>query len=422
MDIHQHSGPELAAYVGLDWADRQHLICLRAADGSENDIRKLNQKPDALHEWIAQLRARFPTGKIGVAIEQSRGAVVHALMMYDFLVLFPINPKALARYREAFTVSGAKDDPSDAEFLMDMLRLHRPRLRAWIPDTEQTRKLQLLVEYRRKLVSARIRHSNRVASLLKMYFPQALDWAGELGALQSCDFLENWPTLAAVQQAPPDQLRDFYVQHRCRRSAVIEQRLAQISAARRLTEDPAIVETLSMAVQAEIAPLRSLVHSIARYDAVIAQQFAIHPDHSLFAGLPGAGPVYAPRLLAAFGEDRSRWEDSHDFLCYSGIAPVTRKSGKSLVVQRRRACSPFLLQTFHEFAAHSIQSSTWARAYYDQLRSRGFRHAAAARSLAYKWIRILYRCWRDRIPYDEQIYLASLRARKSPLAPEDHSE
>ena len=123
----------LAVCVGLDWADRQHVICLRAVGCEETESVQLEQKPDALHEWIAQLRVRFAGRKIGIAIEQSRGAVIHALMMYDFLELYPINPKALARFREAFRVSGAKDDPSDAELLMDFLRLHRNRLRAWLP-------------------------------------------------------------------------------------------------------------------------------------------------------------------------------------------------------------------------------------------------------------------------------------------------
>lgn len=415
MDNLQHRDTPLVAWVGLDWADQQHLICLQASGSPQPESRTLKQKPDALHEWIAQLRTRFAGGKVGIAIEQSRGAVIHALMMYDFLELYPVNPKALARYREAFSVSGAKDDPSDAALLMDLLRLHQARLHAWVPDTVDTRRLQILTEYRRKLVSVRVRHTNRLTSLLKMYFPQALDWAGELGTMLSCDFLQNWPTLAAIQQVSPTQLRDFYQQHHCRRPALIDQRIAQIVTARSLTDDPAIVETLSMAVQAEAAQLRPLIQTIACFDTAIAKHLARHPGHTLFESFPGAGPVYAPRLLAAFGEDRSRWGNSAEFLCHSGIAPVTRKSGKSCLVHRRLACSNFLRQTFQEFAAQSIQSSSWARACYDRMRSRGFRHPAAVRSLAYKWIRIIYRCWMDSKPYDEEIYLASLRAKHSPL-------
>lgn len=406
---------ELAACVGLDWADQRHVICLQATDGATTESRELEQKPDALHDWVAQLRVRFEGRKVGIAIEQSRGAVIHALMMYDFLVLYPINPKALARYREAFRASGAKDDPLDAELLLDLLRLHRSRLRAWLPDTVETRRLQLLAEYRRKLVNNRIRHTNRTTSLLKMYFPQALDWAGELGTVQSCDFLENWPSLAAIQHAPPSQLRKFYLQHHGRNLDLIEQRLRQISSARSLTDDPAIVDALSLAVQAEAAQLRPIIDEIDRFDHILAHQFASHPEHELYESFPGAGPVYAPRLLTALGTDRSRWNSAADLQCHSGIAPVTEKSGKSRWVHRRLACSNFVRQTFHEFAAQSIRYSTWARAYYDQMRGRGLRNPAAIRALAFKWIRIIFRCWKDQKPYDEQIHLKSLRAKQSPL-------
>ena len=411
---------ELAACVGLDWADQRHVICLQATGSTESESRELEQNPDALHDWIAQLRVRFPAGKVGIAIEQSRGAVIHALMMYDFLALYPINPKALARYREAFHVSGAKDDPLDAELLMEFLRLHRSRLRAWLPDTVETRRLQILAEYRRKLVNNRIRHTNRITSLLKMYFPQALDWTGELGTVQSCDFLEKWPTLTAIQHVRTALLRKFYQLHHGRNLALIEERLGQIATARSLTDDPAIVQALSLAVQAEAAQLRPLIEWIARFDQIIAQQFVLHPEHVLFESFPGAGPVYAPRLLTALGTDRSRWDSSTDLLCHSGIAPVTEKSGKTCWVHRRLACSNFIRQTFHEFAAQSIRWSTWARAYYDQMRGRGLRHPAAVRALAFKWIRIIYRCWKDQKPYDEITHLKSLRAKQSPLVkPED---
>lgn len=406
----------LAACIGLDWADRRHVICLQASDCPEPESFQLEQKPDALHECIAQLRRRFQGRKIGIAIEQTRGAVIHALLMYDFIELYPINPKALARFRQAFRVSGAKDDPSDAELLMDMLRLHRNRLRAWLPDTVETRRLQILAEYRRKLVNNRIRHTNRMTSLLKMYFPQALDWAGELGTMQACDFLQKWPTLTAIQQTRPAQLRKFYLHHHSRNLALIENRLAQIPTACPLTDDPAIIEALSLAVQAEAAQLRPVIECIPQYDHIIAEQFALHPEHELFESFPGAGPVYAPRLLIALGTDRSRWESAADLQSFSGIAPVTEKSGNSCWVHRRLACSNFIRQTFHEFAAQSIRWSVWARAYYHQMLDRGLHPPAAIRALAFKWIRIIYRCWKNRRPYNEQIYLRRLREKGSPLA------
>ena len=120
-------------------------------------------------------------------------------------------------------------------------------------------------------------------------------------------------------------------------------------------------------------------------------------------------------MLSAFGSNRDRFQCAAEVQNLSGIAPVTERSGKSCWVHWRLACPKFLRQSFHEFAAQSILFSQWARAFYDQLRARGASHHAAVRTLAYKWIRILFRCWKTRTPYDEQIYLASLRRRGSPL-------
>ena len=125
----------LAAYIGLDWGDQRHAVQIQAAAGAPVDQSELEQRPHVLHGWVAQLRDRFGGRPVGIAIEQRRGAVVHALMQYEFLVLYPVNPKALARYRQAFHPSGAKDDPTDAALLLDLLRKHRDQLRPWRPDT-----------------------------------------------------------------------------------------------------------------------------------------------------------------------------------------------------------------------------------------------------------------------------------------------
>ena len=153
-----------------------------------------------LSQWINELQQRFAGQQVAVALEQTRGALIYALMSYEFFVLFPVNPKALARYREAFNVGGAKDDPTDSDLLLELVTLHRSKLRAWRPDDELTRTITLLVQYRRDLVDMRTALTHRLAALLKLYFPQALQWAGELDTFQGCDFLQRWPTLAKVQK------------------------------------------------------------------------------------------------------------------------------------------------------------------------------------------------------------------------------
>lgn len=405
----------IVMWVGLDWADERHAGQLQLADGPVESF-VLEQTPAALHAWVAQLRQRCGDGRIAVALEQRKGAVIHALLQYECFVLYPINPKALARYREAFHTSGAKDDPGDAALLLELIVRHRHQLRAWVPDTVESRTLQALCEQRRKLVNQRVALTNRVTSLLKQYFPQALDWVGDVASRQGCDFLTRWPTLAAVQRARPTTVRQFYRAHNCRTAAVIDARLTAIVDAGALTTDAAVIEPLSLAVQGYATQLRTLLATIQIFDTRIAAVFATHADQPVFSSFPGAGAVCAPRLAAAFGTDRARWTSAAELQAYTGIAPVTARSGKSTWVHQRLACPKFLKQTFHEFADQSIRYSRWARVYYDQQRGRGNAHHAALRALAYKWMRILFRCWKERRPYDEAAYLAVLRRRGSPLA------
>ena len=293
---------------------------------------------------------------------------------------------------------------------------HRNQLRAWVPDTVESRTLQALCEQRRKLVNHRVALTNRLTSLLTQYFPQALEWVGDLASGQACDFLTHWPTLAGVQRARPTTLRQFYRAHKCRKADVIEARLAAIATARPLTTDAAVIEPLSLSVQTYATQLRALIAALHTFDARIADVFAAPADRDIFGSFPGAGAVCAPRLAAAFGTDRSRWASAVELQAHAGIAPVTARSGKTVWIHHRLACPKFVKQTFHEFADQSIRFSRWARAYYDQQRARGNDHHAALRAVAYKWIRILFRCWKERRPYEEERYIDALRRRGSPLA------
>jgi len=407
---------EIVAWIGLDWADQEHVYRLQAAASDSVEAGVFSQKPEALHAWVARLRARFPQGQVAVALEQSRGALIYALMNYDFLLLYPVAPQVLARYRKAFCPSGAKSDPEDADLLLELLRCHRDRLRPWAPDDTLTRHLRLLVEQRRKLVDDRTRLSHRLSAWLKQAFPQALDWVGELSSPPALEFLSRWPSLVAVQQAGRSALRHFYLAHGGRDPGWVETRLAEIVNARPLTSDAAVLQVATQMTSVLVRQLRSLQPEIEELERSTQELFQQHPDHALFDSFPGAGKVFAPRLLVAFGSDRDRYADAAEMQQFSGIAPVTRRSGKIHVVHRRRARPKFLCQSFHEFAALSIAWSAWAKAYYLQQRIRGLRHHAAVRALAYKWIRILYRCWKDGTPYDERLYHEALLRRGSRIS------
>jgi transposase len=407
---------ELAAFIGLDWADEQHAICLQEAGTTRREPSKLDQTPEALQAWIQQLRARFGGRPVAIAVEQARGALIYALMHVDFLHLYPVNPQTLAKLRQAFYPSGAKDDPGDAELLLEVVLKHRNHLRVWVPDDVLTRSIQLLTEGRRKLVDARTALTNQLTAALKMYFPQALDWFGDLHTARACAFLQRWPSLQQLQGASMSSVRKFYRRQGYRGEDKLEQLIKNIQQAQPLTEDQAVIFASTMMVHALVKQIPSLTDSIEEYDRQIASLFKEHDDSILFGSFPGAGPTLAPRLLAAFGSDRNRFEYAAEVQQLSGVAPVTEKSGKACWVHWRWACSKFLRQSFHEFAGQSILKSVWARTYYQQQRQRGKSHHAALRALAFKWIRIIFRCWKNRTPYDEATYFKSLQLRGSTLA------
>jgi transposase len=405
---------EFSAYVAIDWADRQHYWRLADAEGTHRDQGQLRNTPEAIDTWVTGLLARFPDAPVAMCLEQSRGGLVYQLGKYHRLVLFPVHPATIASFRQAFYPSGAKDDPGDTALLLELLLRHRQHLRRLEPDTAETRLLGMLIELRRRLVDERTRQSNRLTAWLKMYFPQPLDWIDNIDAPLGCDFLERWPTLQQLQRAKPETVERFFREHNSRSETRIQERIEAIRSAVAAVEDSALLEAGAAATASLVALLKALNTSIASLDRHLAERFSQHPEADLFAGLPGAGPVLLPRLLVAFGTRRERFQSASELAAYSGIAPVTRQSGKSKSVHFRRACSLFLRQTFHEFAAHSVAKSQWARQFYDQQREKGKRHHAVVRSLAFKWIRILFRCWKDHTPYDEARYLEALQRRRAP--------
>jgi hypothetical protein len=180
-------------------------------------------------------------------------------------------------------------------------------------------------------------------------------------------------------------------------------------------------------IQSSVLIVRRIVHqlevlrdAIAEHDQSISALARSHPDYAIFSSFPGAGPAMAPRLIAAFGTQRDRYATASAIQCFAGIAPVTESSGKQKWVHWRWACPKFLRQTFHEWAWMSTRKSKWARSFYDQRRERNKSHHAAVRALAFKWLRILFRCWKDRVPYDETRYAIAVQKQTASKPVEIH--
>ena len=402
------------AYIGIDWANSKHNICIQSTGNDKREFSQISHQVEKIEEWAQSMYQRFG-GKIAVSVELSKGPIVYALQKYDFFVIHPVNPTTLAKYRQAFHPSGAKDDPTDAELILDLICRYPDRFQPLNPQSVEMRKLTSLVEQRRNLVDDKNRTTNRLRSGLKQYYPQPLEWFDRIDTLLFCDFISRWPTLTQVKRARRATLETFFHAHNMRFESLLQARLTSIKEAKPLTQDEAVVDPYKLQVQHLAEVLKMTLKVIRRYDETIAELASKHPDYSLFSALPGAGPSLAPRLLVAFGEQRERFKSAAEVQKYSGVAPVTERSGKKCWVHWRWQCSTFLRQTFIEWAAQTINKSFWAGAYYYQQREKGCTYQVAVRSLAFKWIRILYRCWETRTPYDESRYLKALQRRGSPL-------
>jgi len=280
-----------AAWAALDWGNEKHAWALEAADSEALEQGQIEATPEAVDLWVAGLAQRFGGKLVAVALEQARGGLLYMLAKYEHLVLHPVHPTSLARYREAFSPSGAKDDPPDARLLLDFLRRHPEQLRPWEPDTPQTRTIQFLAEDRRMLVDEKTRQTHRLRDRLKLYFPQIVAWFDDLDSPLVGDLLRSWPTLPELQKADPATLRRFFHQHNCRSNERLEERLQQIRQALPATRDAAVLQAGVSLVKILVDQIAALRQGIDELDRQLAELFGQHEDEALYPSLPGAGPA-----------------------------------------------------------------------------------------------------------------------------------
>jgi len=406
--VNEKSQPGL--FIGIDWADQKHDIYAIDRNG-KGFHRELKHSAENIDAWVGEMLKLAGGRPIAIMLEQSRGALIYALMFREDVLLYPVNPKQSARYRESYP-GGGKDDPTDAMYLARMLRERITTLTAWQPDDENTRLLAQLSQQRRKIVDGQTKLRQQLTALLKSYFPVVLELFGkdhQLPLLLS--MLGRWTDPRTLRRADRQLIRRVLSEHTIRNEEEQNAIIDRIRSAQLLSRDEALILPSAMAVKLLVKQIQDARKTIRQFDDKIAEVMKQHPDAHLFTSLRGAGASLAPRLLCAFGSQKDRWEDADSLAAFSGIAPVTRKSGKSCQVHRRYACPKFLRQTFHEFADSARMFCPWTKARYRMLRDRGIKHHAALRKLARSWIRILFRVWQTGIPFDCDRYIAQLKQR-----------
>jgi transposase len=392
-----------AAFVGIDWASEKHDFSVKFK-GVPSEGGEIRHTAETIREWVNAIHRRAG-GQVAVCLEQSRGSLFNALSEYPFLTLFPVNPVTLARYRQAFVPSGAKDDPTDASLERELLERHLDKLKCAVVQDPVTQELELCVQGRRATVDERTRLVNQLRDCLKGYFPQILEVFEDLSSKVTSSFLLCWSTPESIQTTSKTKFLNFFKSVKSYGAIRNEERIARLKAALSITTNQAIISASALRVRSLCAQLSAIHSSINEFDKRIRELLADHPDAKLFGSFPVTGDIHRARLMVAFGTDRNRFSSAQDVQTYTGIAPVKDRSGKKEVIRARKACSHFLRQTFVEWAGATINAGGWAKAYYARARAKGKSHHVAVRALAFKWIRIMYACWKSGSSYSEELYL-----------------
>ena len=393
---------ELTHYAGFDWAMDKHDVVV--VDKAGQVVVRMCLENTA--EGWAQLRQKLlPLGTVGVAIETSRGPAVERLLDMGVRV-FPMNPKAAERYRDRKAPSGVKDDQLDAWSFADALRIDGQDWRPLRPEDPQTQLLRLLARDEIALIEQRTALVLQLKAALYEYYPAALQAFDDWTMPAAWEFVARFPTPAALCKAGPKRWQKFLHLHRMGKPETFQQRMDVFERADKFASpSAAVTEAKSMLAQAIVKQLQTLELQLRVYRQRIEQLFNDHPDRDLFGSLPGAGVKLAPRLLGELGADRQVFDSPQALQCYAGTAPVTRQSGKRCAAKIRRACNRTLRATVHLWADLSRQECAWAQAYYLHKKEQGKSHAQALRCLGQRWLKILWRMWRDRKPYDEARHL-----------------
>lgn len=399
--------------VGIDSSDAYHDVCF-FPPATEEEVRlRIANDLTGFQRLLDELERRWPGVACRFALENPRNLLGRFLLLSGRSLYAP-NPRSVARIREGLAPSGQKSDELDAHVLASMLlgrgqqRLHPVRL-----NSPQGTLLAGLVAQRQSLVAEKVRRQNQLTALLKSFYPRIRELFADLDAPLTRAALTAFPSPTALQQATREEWDAFFAGRRYPQPARIPALFAQAQAPQ-VPVDP--VEELLGARQVKslVRLLDVVLDEIHQVETAMAAAFDAHPDADFFRSLPGAAEVLAPSLLALLGDNRERWHDWRQIARYVGTAPITQSSGKQRAVRMRFHCDRDGRQTLHLFAQASRRKCAWAKAFYQQQRAAGHTHSGALRSLANKWLRILFRMWQEGQPYEETRYLAALHQRQSP--------
>ena len=394
----------IEVFAGLDWAVHTHAVCVIDAAGAVLDRFEIAHDRDGLAELMLRL-ARFGE-RVRIAIERPSGLIVDALVEAGHHV-FPIHPNAVKASRPRYRSHGAKSDASDAYLLADLLRTDGHRWRELSPQSDSIRALRALVRTRDDLVATRVALGNQLQSTLEAFWPGAACIFADITSPIGLAFLKRYPSPASAARLSEAALGRFCrSQHYSGRRSPAEL-LARLHSAAGGLAGPLTNEAAAQLVRSMVAVLHPLVEQIAQLTRRIERFVESLPDGQIIMSFPRAGHVCAAQILAELGDVRERFPSLDQLASEAGAVPVTYQSGKTRSVAFRWACNHRLRKAVTCLADNSRHANAWARGIYTAARGRGCDHPHAIRILARAWLRVIWRAWTDRIPYDPGLHVSA---------------
>lgn len=391
-------------YVGIDWAEAHHDVCV---ENDRGEVLTKGRVPDGIegveriHEMVGA-HAEEPK-EVAIGIELDRGLLVSALVGAGYEV-HAVNPLAVSRYRDRLTPAGAKSDPGDARVLAEVMRTDRHLHREVAGDSSEAEAIKVLARAHQNLIWSRQRIGNQLRSVLREFYPGALHTFADLTSVDAIAVLQIAPTPTRGRALTKAKIRKALASGG--RKLRLDERAAEIVQGLRapqLGAPPVVEEAFGHQVASLVAVLQTLKSQIEQLRAEVERSFEGHPDAEIITSLPGLSSVLGARVLAEFGDDRTRYADARARRSYAGTAPITRASGTRKVVLARVARNKRLADACYHWAFSSLRTSPGARAFYDRQRTSSKTHHQALRALGNRWVGILHGCLEHRETYREEI-------------------
>lgn len=391
---------QLTHFGGFDWASDHHDVFILDKDGRPAAEFRFGNDSSGWLKFREKIAA-FPALAFGV--ETSSGCVVEHLLDCG-VTLYPINPKSAERYRDRHKPSGVKDDRLDAFCLADALRVDGMHWNSLKPEDPLTLELRLLCRDEVALIEQRTALLLQLQAALREYFPAALEAFDDWTLPSAWAFLIAFPTPRKLVHAGKRKWEKFLHAHKLYRPGVQERRLEIFKRAADFCGSEATVAAKSMLAVTLAKMLQTLQVQLDGFRERIRELFGKHPDSGTFGSLPVGEGKLIPRIMSEIGSQRGRFDSAEGLQAYAGSAPVTQRSGKRSHVHMRRACNKHLRHALHLWADLSRHKCAWAQVYYQKFRDIGNRHADALRRLANRWLKIIWKMWQTRTPYDPELH------------------